>query len=153
MHEVTHRALDEDGVAELGAALGGALEAGDVVALVGPLGAGKSAFARAALYGAGVERRLRIASPTFTIVQEYAGRIPLFHADLYRLASIEELDETGLIERALDGAALIEWADRFTEALPREALWIELRVVDETRRALHAWGEGEAARRLVAALG
>lgn len=143
--------LDEDGVRALGAAVGSALAVGDVVALVGPLGAGKSALARAAVYGAGVSERVRVASPTFTVVQEYLGRIPVHHADLYRLGFAEELDEIGLFDRGADAAMLIEWADRFPERIPADAMWLELEIVDEARREVRARGEGARVERLVRA--
>lgn len=145
--------LDEDGVRTLGRALGGTLAPGDVVALTGPLGAGKSVLARAMVYGAGVPGSVRVASPTFTIVQEYAGRLPVHHADLYRLAHASELDEIGLFERALDAALVVEWADRFPSQVPADALWIELAHLDATTRALRAHGAGARVARLLAAAG
>lgn len=140
--------LDEAGVTALGHRLGVALAPGDVLALVGPLGAGKSALARAVLYGAGLDPRARVASPTFTLVQEHPARFPVHHADVYRLTHPRDLDEVGLLERD-DVATIIEWADRFPEVIPGDALWVELTVTDEFNRAMRLWGEGPRAARLI----
>jgi tRNA threonylcarbamoyl adenosine modification protein YjeE len=144
--------LDEDGVGALGAALGARVARGDALALVGPLGAGKSALARAVLYGSGVDRRVRVASPTFTIVQEYEGRVPLHHADLYRLGGEDDLDEVGLFDRGLDAVLVVEWADRFPGCFPADALWVTLEIVDALTRAVHARGEGARCARLLEGL-
>ena len=141
--------LDEDGVRALGETLGARAAPGDVIALVGPLGAGKSALSRAIVYGAGVDPRVRVASPTFTIVQEYAGRIPVHHADLYRLVLDEELDEIGLFERAHDALLAVEWADRFPARIPGDALWIELAIIDAATRAVTLRGDGPRCARLL----
>ena len=140
--------LDEAGVTALGRRLGAVLAPGDVLALVGPLGAGKSALARAVLYGAGLDPRARVASPTFTLVQEHPARIPVHHADVYRLTHPRDLDEVGLLERD-DVATIIEWADRFPEVIPGDALWVELGVIDEFTRALRLRGRGPRAARLI----
>ena len=140
--------LDEAGVTALGHRLGVAHAPGDVLALVGPLGAGKSALARAVLYGAGLDPRARVASPTFTLVQEHPARFPVHHADVYRLTHPRDLDEVGLLERD-DVATIIEWADRFPEVIPGDALWVELTVTDEFTRAVRLWGEGPRAARLI----
>lgn len=144
--------LDEAALLALGGALGASLAPGDVVALTGPLGAGKSVLSRAAVYGAGVDPSVRVASPTFTVVQEYAGRIPVHHADLYRLSHDDELDEVGLLDRGEEAALLIEWAERFSHRMPADALFIELAIVDGDRRALLAKGAGPKAERLIAAM-
>lgn len=151
MHTEHRWILDEDGVRALGATLGARAERGDVVALVGPLGAGKSVLSRALVYAAGVDPAVRVASPTFTIVQEYAGRIPVHHADLYRLGVEDELDEIGLFERALDAVLVVEWADRFPARVPPDALWIELALLDANARAVRAHGDGARCARLLAA--
>jgi tRNA threonylcarbamoyladenosine biosynthesis protein TsaE len=105
--------------------LGRRLAPGDVVALVGDLGAGKTQLVRGACEGAGVPER-EVASPTFAVVATYHGRIPIHHADLYRLASVEELHATGFDDLVGDGAILVEWADRIPAALPPERLEIRL---------------------------
>jgi tRNA threonylcarbamoyladenosine biosynthesis protein TsaE len=100
----------EDATAELGASLGRSIQAGSVVLLEGELGAGKTAFVRGLAAGLGVEDD-QVSSPTFTLVQEYRGRLPLLHADLYRI-TVAESDELGLDELGLQGVVAIEWAEK-----------------------------------------
>jgi tRNA threonylcarbamoyladenosine biosynthesis protein TsaE len=110
----------------LGARLGRLLAPGDVVALVGDLGAGKTQLVRGACAGAGV-RPEDVSSPSFAIVATYAGRIPVHHADLYRIGNEDELYGTGFGDLVGgDGALLVEWADRIPSALPEEKLTVRL---------------------------
>jgi tRNA threonylcarbamoyladenosine biosynthesis protein TsaE len=110
----------------LGVSLGKLLAPGDVVALVGDLGAGKTQLVRGACAGAGV-RPQDVSSPSFAIVATYAGRLPVHHADLYRIADEEELYGTGFGDLpGGEGALLVEWADRIPSALPGEKLTIRL---------------------------
>jgi tRNA threonylcarbamoyladenosine biosynthesis protein TsaE len=140
--------------AALGTRLGRALLPGDVVALVGDLGAGKTQLVRGACRGAGVPER-EVASPTFAIVSTYAGRLPIHHADLYRISGEDELYATGFQDLlGGEGAALVEWADRVPGALPGERLEITLRH-DARRpslRHLLLVGTGERHAALVAKL-
>ena len=101
----------------LGARLAGQLEPGAVIAFTGGLGAGKTAFTRGLARGLGVGER--ITSPTFTIVNEYEGsRLPLFHFDMYRLSSAEELFDIGWDDYlARGGVCAVEWSERVAEAL------------------------------------
>ncbi len=95
--------------AAIGHRLGRLLKSGDVVCLIGELGAGKTALARGIATGLGVEPS-RVASPTFTLAREYAGRLPVYHLDLYRLSGSDEVEEAGLAEYiGGDGVALVEW--------------------------------------------
>jgi tRNA threonylcarbamoyladenosine biosynthesis protein TsaE len=110
----------------LGARLGELLRPGDVVALVGDLGAGKTQLVRGACAGAGV-RPEEVSSPSFAIVATYRGRIPIHHADLYRIADEDELHATGFGDLVGgEGALLVEWADRIPGALPEEKLVVRL---------------------------
>lgn len=110
----------------LGERLGRLLAPGDVVALVGELGAGKTQLVRGACLGAGVPAR-EVASPSFAIVASYRGRIPIHHADLYRIADEDELYATGFFDLVGgEGALLVEWADRIPGALPPERLEIRM---------------------------
>lgn len=113
-----------------------ALRAGDAIALEGDLGAGKSTLARALIRALADDIGLDVPSPTFTLVQSYETRVPVHHFDLYRLSSPDELDELGLDDALVQGAALIEWPERAGDRLPGTALEVEL--------AEH--GEGRAAR-------
>jgi tRNA threonylcarbamoyladenosine biosynthesis protein TsaE len=127
----------EDATQAFGARLAPALRPGDVVALYGDLGAGKTTLARGILAGLGFAGE--VASPTFPIVQPYeALAVPVWHVDLYRIEDPGELDELALDE-ALDYAALlVEWPERLGEALWRHALRLTLRRAGEGARALTA---------------
>lgn len=136
----------------LGRALGAAARPGDVIALVGTLGAGKTLLSQAVALGAGVPPRERVTSPTFAVVIEHAGRLTVHHADLYRLGGADELAEIGLVERAADGLLLVEWADRMPEALPSDALWLTLAVTGPGERALTAEATGPRSGALAAVI-
>jgi tRNA threonylcarbamoyladenosine biosynthesis protein TsaE len=114
------------GTTRLGERLGGLLEPGHLVALVGDLGAGKTRLVRGICAGAGVTSD-EVTSPSFAIVQTYAGRLPVHHADLYRLADLDELFATGFMDLVGGpGALLVEWADRIQGWLPAEHLVVRL---------------------------
>lgn len=115
----------EMGTMELGASLAGSLAPGSVVLLEGELGAGKTAFVRGLAIGLGAPED-EVSSPTFTLVQEYRGRIPLLHADLYRITG-DEADELGLDELGRDGVVAVEWAAKL---LRRPAGAVEVRIED-----------------------
>ncbi|HSM92264.1 MAG TPA: tRNA (adenosine(37)-N6)-threonylcarbamoyltransferase complex ATPase subunit type 1 TsaE [Anaeromyxobacteraceae bacterium] len=111
----------------LGERLGRALAPGDCVALVGELGAGKTQLVRGACRGARVPAD-EVSSPSFAIVATYGGRIPIHHADLYRIGDLDELYATGFFDLVGGaGAILVEWADRVPGALPEERLTVTLR--------------------------
>ena len=126
----------------LAARLAGLLRAGDAVLLEGPLGAGKSEFARAVLRAASGDPALEVPSPTFTLVQSYdlpAG--PAHHFDLYRLDGPEGLDELGW-EEAREGIVLVEWPERLGALAPEDALHVALAPMaeEQARRArLSGW--------------
>src|SRR6476661_287965 len=101
------------------------LAAGDLVVLEGDLGAGKTFLARAIARGLGVPSDVRITSPTFDLVHELPGRIPLVHLDLYRLDHAASLVELGIGEPGtMDAVMLVEWGDRFSVALGDDGLWL-----------------------------
>jgi tRNA threonylcarbamoyladenosine biosynthesis protein TsaE len=127
-----------------GARLAARLEAGDVVALVGELGAGKTCFVQGLARGLGVTRHA--TSPTFVLVNEYRGRLPVHHVDAYRTDTLTELLDLGLAELVDgDGVTLIEWADRLWPLVPARAWVVTLRGVgDEPREITIA--RGRAAR-------
>ena len=110
--------------AELAERLGAAAEPGTVLCLVGDLGAGNTLFTQGFARGLGVEGE--VTSPTFALMNQYRGRLPVTHFDLYRLEREEELDEIGFHEYAepSGGVVLIEWADKFPEALPEPRVWL-----------------------------
>ncbi len=109
---------------------------GDVFALTGDLGAGKTQFVKGFVAGFGSDAS--VTSPTFTLVHEYiGGRCPVYHFDFYRLDSPGAVTGLGFDDYLSDdGVCIIEWANRFRELIPRNALWISLSVLSETERAL-----------------
>ena len=110
----------------LGLRLADAAEPGDIIALIGDLGTGKTALTKYIAEGLGI--RGEVSSPTFTIVKEYrSGRLPLFHFDVYRLGSGEELMDIGAEDMLEgDGVCVIEWADIVADVLPADALALRL---------------------------
>jgi tRNA threonylcarbamoyladenosine biosynthesis protein TsaE len=116
----------------LGERLGGLLGAGDVVALYGGLGAGKTTMTKGIARGAGVESEVH--SPTFTLIHEHAGRVPFYHVDLYRLEGDVDTSMLGIEEYIYgEGIVVIEWAERAPGVLPAERLEIELSASDDHR--------------------
>ncbi|KUO74821.1 MAG: tRNA threonylcarbamoyladenosine biosynthesis protein TsaE [Clostridia bacterium BRH_c25] len=109
----------------LGEQLGRLLNTGSIVCLSGDLGAGKTAFTQGIAKGLGVEDY--VTSPTYTIINEYEGRLPLYHFDVYRLNDVEEMHELGYEEYFFgDGVVVLEWADIVKDIIPRERLWITI---------------------------
>jgi tRNA threonylcarbamoyladenosine biosynthesis protein TsaE len=141
---------DEAATAALAAALAPRLKAGDAILLDGPLGAGKTSFARALirrLAGAGTE----VPSPTFNLVLTYEiGDVTLWHFDLYRVNDPRELDELGLQDALAEGISLIEWPDRLGGETPADALTLRLRPgpAGETARIAELDGDAAWAARL-----
>jgi tRNA threonylcarbamoyladenosine biosynthesis protein TsaE len=136
-----------------GRALGARLFPGAVVALVGPLGAGKTHLTRAVAEWLDVRNPAAVNSPTFVLIQEYTARLPIYHFDAYRLSGPREFAELGADEYLRgDGVCLVEWADRVEVALPNEHLRIEIEVTDANRRAFHLSASGERHRALLAQL-
>lgn len=126
----------------LGARLGALLEPGDVLALVGDLGSGKTRWVQGVCRGLDVT--VRVISPTFTLVNEYHGRLPIYHIDLYRITAAAETATFGLEEYLYGpGICMIEWADRVTALLPADYLTIELYYLEETKRRLVLSPHGE----------
>jgi len=136
----------------LAARIGRVAEIGDVIALDGPLGAGKTTFVQGLAEGLGVPAERHVASPTFALVNEHPGRIDFVHVDFYRIRSPAELPELG-IEEAYDRAVTaIEWADRFPSWLPDDTLHLTLEIEDGGSRALQAESTGPRSDRLLKVL-
>lgn len=128
---------------QFGKQIGKRLQSGDVVALIGELGAGKTHLIKGLAQGIGVERPNYITSPSFTLIHEYEGRVPFYHIDLYRLATEEEGEALGLEEYlGGKGVTAIEWADKIPSLLPKELLWVHLRYLEIHTRSIHILGKG-----------
>ena len=133
----------EAGTERAGAAFAGLLRPGDVVALYGGLGAGKTAFVRGMARGLGVAAR--VSSPTFTIVNEYPGPVPLFHFDMYRLGGPDELFEIGWEDYLVrGGVCAVEWSENVEDAL-EQPLRVTIRRCGETQREITVEGGGHFA--------
>jgi tRNA threonylcarbamoyladenosine biosynthesis protein TsaE len=137
------RSADE--TLKLAGAAGELLRAGDVVSVAGVLGAGKTVFARGVARALGVSEP--VVSPSFTIVREYDGRVPLVHVDVYRIDTIQELHDLGFEEVVRDDAVtLVEWGDVIDALLPRERLDVRLERgpggADEDERVVELVGHG-----------
>lgn len=129
--------------ARIGKTIGTRLLPGDVVALVGGLGAGKTQFIKGLAAGLGLRDTTYLSSPSFTLINEYAGKIPFYHIDLFRLGREEEAEALGLEDYFRGrGVTAVEWADRIPSLLPEEMLFVSIDYVDETTRSVEIIGKG-----------
>jgi tRNA threonylcarbamoyladenosine biosynthesis protein TsaE len=128
----------------LGSGIGELLRPGDVVVLTGDLGTGKTTFVKGAARGLGVSEP--VTSPTFAIVQEYDGRYPVAHVDVYRLVRIQELHDFGFEELLEERIVLIEWGESIARVLPADRLEVRFAVPDdaETERTIELVPHGAA---------
>jgi len=121
----------------IGSKLAGKLKPGDVVALIGDLGAGKTVLTKGIAKGLGVKDTRYVNSPTFVIIKEYKGKIPLYHFDLYRLDKPGMYDEENFEEYFYgDGVTVIEWADKIVKLLPKKHIEVKLSVAGESKRKI-----------------
>jgi len=125
----------------LGRRLAASLQPGDILLLNGSLGAGKTLFISGIAQALGVE--VQVTSPTFLVVREYDGVLPLTHVDVYRLSSTAEFTDLELVEAAADGILAIEWGRAVRSALPSAVLDIDIEVGDGDVRSVTFRGEGE----------
>lgn len=127
-----------------GKVLGKVAEPGDVITLEGPLGAGKTALTQAIARGLGVNPHIYVTSPTFSLLHEYLGRIPLYHMDLYRLSGVDEIESLGFAEYFYsNGLTVIEWPERLENLMPTERLHIELAISGEAARTANLTAHGD----------
>jgi tRNA threonylcarbamoyladenosine biosynthesis protein TsaE len=128
---------------QLGSLVGSMLAKGDIIALSGELGTGKTTLVRGMARGIGLKEG-EVASPSFTLVNEYEGPLRLFHIDLYRLEDEKELIGIDYEEYLkADGVVVIEWANRIPQAVPHDALWITLRYLGTERREIVLQARGD----------
>lgn len=143
---------DEQATERLGAALARALEPGTILALNGELGSGKTRLVQAVAVALGVPREA-VTSPTFVLIQEYAGRLPVFHFDTYRLNDLDEFLELGADELfESDGVCLIEWAQRVEELLPADRVDVAIRAEGPDVRRFLFSAQGPRSCRVLQAL-
>ncbi|MCP4192899.1 MAG: tRNA (adenosine(37)-N6)-threonylcarbamoyltransferase complex ATPase subunit type 1 TsaE [Planctomycetaceae bacterium] len=136
MQSFCYLANSEIDTTKLGTSLTDQLPASAMIALCGTLGAGKTRLVKAIAQSYGVPAEA-VVSPTFTLCNEYIGRRPIFHFDMYRIADEDELHELGFEEYLQrPGLTIVEWADRFAEAMPIDKLTINLDVLSETARQI-----------------
>ncbi len=137
----------------LGRRLGTLLFPGSVLALVGPMGAGKTHLCKAIAEGMQIEDARVVNSPTFVLIQEYSARLPIYHFDTYRLRTEADFVELGIDEYFQgDGVCLVEWADRFPRALPASFLRITITTTGETSRRFEFQAVGNRYEALIVAL-
>lgn len=138
---------------EFGRRLGRVLFPGAVLALNGPLGAGKTHLTRAIAEGLAVRNPAAVNSPTFVLIQEYPARLPIYHFDAYRLSGSREFLDLGSDEYLHgDGVCIIEWAEKVASALPEDHLRIDLEPISPDARRFHLWATGARSATVIAAL-
>src|SRR5271157_2578070 len=137
---VTSRSPEETFL--IGNVIGRNLIEKDVVALVGDLGAGKTCLTHGIARGLGVPDEYQITSPSFTLINEYQGRIMLYHFDLYRLSRASEMEDMGYEEYFFgQGVSVVEWADKVEGILPDETLFVLMNYTDENERSIIISGQ------------
>ncbi|MCI1960287.1 MAG: tRNA (adenosine(37)-N6)-threonylcarbamoyltransferase complex ATPase subunit type 1 TsaE [Clostridia bacterium] len=123
---MTIETFSENETEKIGFEFGKKAKSGDIYCLSGDLGVGKTVFTRGFAAGIGVAEKY-ITSPTFTIINEYMGRLPMYHFDVYRITSLEEMDDTGYEDYFFgEGVCLVEWAELIKELIPENACWIKI---------------------------
>jgi tRNA threonylcarbamoyladenosine biosynthesis protein TsaE len=121
---------------ELGKKIGAFLLPNDVVALIGPLGAGKTTLIQG--IAEGLQVKDYVTSPTFIIINEYQGRVPFYHVDLYRLDEVKDIEDLGIEEYFnRGGVCVIEWAEKLGGLKPKACHEIELKIISDTERKIH----------------
>jgi len=141
---------DAEATTSFGKLLGRFLVRGQVIALSGELGAGKTTLVKAIASGIGIPKEVIVSSPSYTLINEYEGRMPLYHFDLYRLESASEIYDLGFSEYIEDnGISVIEWADVAPEVLPANHLEIKILILEEDEREIILTGKGAAYSKII----
>ncbi len=137
----------------IGKIVGENLTGGDVVALIGELGTGKTCFTQGIAKGIDIPEGYRITSPSFTLINEYQGRVRLFHFDLYRLQGVHDMEDMGFEEYLYgDAVSVVEWADKMEGILPESTIFVAFKYIDENEREIEISGVEEKVSRIVNAL-
>ena len=135
--QITYITTSDEETIRLGQRLGNLLSEGDMVALVGELGSGKTWFTKGLALGLGVSPDNIVTSPSFTLVNEYKGRYTFYHMDFYRLENLPEVLSAGLEEYLHNsGVVVLEWADRWPEILPDKRVMVKFLIIDDRRREI-----------------
>lgn len=135
--EKSYRTESPEETQNLGESFGKTLKPGDVVALIGDLGTGKTCFTQGIARGIGIATDEVVSSPSYILINEYNGKIPIYHIDLYRLENIAEIADLGIGEYIeSDGVCIIEWAERMAEDLPETCIRIYITWEDENTRTI-----------------
>ena len=122
---------------ELGQKLARHLSVGDVIALHGNLGSGKTTFTKGIGKGLGVKNVRHIQSPTFVLIKEYVARIPMYHIDLYRLDNLQDIEDIAVEEYIYgNGVAIIEWAEKIKAILPKKHISVKFKIKGENKREI-----------------
>ena len=136
-YQMTTRSVNE--TQKLGEIIGTTITGGTVLALTGDLGSGKTAFVQGLARGLDVPDNYYITSPSYTLINEYPGRFPLFHVDLYRITDPVDIEDIGLYEILDDkGVVAIEWADRIEKHLPKNCIQVTIEHIDPKTRKIVA---------------
>jgi tRNA threonylcarbamoyladenosine biosynthesis protein TsaE len=136
---------------KIGVQIGEIAQPGDIFLLVGELGAGKTCLTQGIAWGLGIKEYA--ASPSFVVIRELYGRLPLYHTDFYRLDHLEEIAQLGLDDYLYGkGVSVVEWADKGLSLLPKEHLLIEISYLSDTERSLKLKPSGKRYRKIAAEL-
>ena len=139
---------------EVARLLGSKLKKGDILALSGELGSGKTCFTAGLARGLGVNENYQITSPTFTLINEYPARCKLYHFDVYRLSGYSEFEDLGYEEYFYsEGIVVIEWAEKIADILPPSAFFIKFEYVDENSRKINIQGPKKRLKELAIDMG
>jgi tRNA threonylcarbamoyladenosine biosynthesis protein TsaE len=141
---VTVYSHNEEETLAIGSLMGSVMTAGDIIGISGELGAGKTCIARGIAKGMGISRRYHITSPTFTLINEYPGEVPLYHMDMYRLSDSSDVGDVGYYEYlGGKGVAVVEWAEKIADVLPAHAYHIIIEHCNESLRKLDIEGAAD----------
>jgi tRNA threonylcarbamoyladenosine biosynthesis protein TsaE len=151
-YQVTSRSRED--TFKLGQTIGQAATGRLIIALMGDLGSGKTVFVKGLAKGLAVPEAFMITSPSYTLINEYPGRVPLFHADLYRLSNAIDIESTGLFDTMVaDGVLAIEWAERLDQQSLAQDMLIHFTIKKDDTREISITGCGQTGLKLLKELG